>query len=135
MIKRICATIIIICCFILSYNTLSYGQSEISEQEAKDFIAHYFSSLKNGDTEQLLSMLTGAYKKERQNLLKNTQYSDFLRNINADLTFEIVDMNVINGSKMAVNIIITRQESIEKLKLILISENNILKIYDEQVVP
>ena len=136
MIKKSIGLLIFIFCFFLIYITKPYSQDEYFKYESADLIDHYFSSLQNGDTKQLLSMLTGPYKKKRQNLLENNlQYAEFVRKINADLTFEIVDMNVLDDRKIAVDIIVTRQDSIEKLKLILIREDQILKIYDEQLVP
>lgn len=68
-------------------------------------------------------------------MLENSQYAEFLRKINDDLSYEITDMHAIGDKKMVADIIIKRQDSIEKLELVIIREEQVLKIYDEMLNP
>lgn len=117
--------------FSLCYTVSLYAQSS----EVETTIEDYFTHLKNGDTEGILSSLTNPFYSQRRKLLtENSEYSEFLRDTYKDAYMEIKNIKTIKkGDRRVVDVEIyfNAQEPPLKTTFVLKRENDLWKISEE----
>ena len=130
---------LIIVSFVIGPTTL-YSQEEIAAtDEAKRVLEQYFYSMKNGNTSQILNLITGPLLKKRERLLKyNTQYGNFLRERYKNANLFITSMGFTHNNKLSLKASIVFDDQ-QKLDLIFTfseegSDGN-LKIYSKEKIP
>jgi len=97
-ITRIIATVILIAC-----SSLSSAQESGMEIRARDLVSRYFAALAQGDTETVLSLIGGELLLNRQRLLENPEYSDYLSTNYWNSTISVVHSRKIAANLVAVD--------------------------------
>lgn len=119
---------------ILSLSLYSVRNAQAQEREVEAVVENYFSYLKNGDIEGILSSLTDPILNERRKLLEeNTAYPEFLRENYEGSYMEIKSIKKIKGDGRSVNVEIYFEEPGPplKTKFILKKVDNTWKISEE----
>ena len=83
----------------------SYSQELIINwDQAESVLYEYFDMLKNGNTSDMLGLLTGPLLKKRERLLRyNPRYVDFLRERYRDAQFVVNSRKPIDNNKLALD--------------------------------
>ena len=110
-----------------------------STDEAKTVLEKYFSCLKNGNTSEILNLITGPLLKKREALLRNyAPYGSFLQNHYKDAYLVITSDIFIRKDLLSLRASIYSNAQ-DKTDFIFnfISEgsNGSLKIYSEEEIP
>lgn len=119
---------------VLSLSLYSVRNIQAQEYEVEAAVESYFSYLKNGDTDGILSLLTDPVLSERRKLLEeNTTYPEFLRENYRGSDMEIKRVREIKGERksVAVEIYFEQPGPPLKTKFILERVDNSWKISEE----
>lgn len=89
----------------LAFQGKSYSQELfINWDQAESVLYDYFDMLKDGNTSDMLGLLTGPLLKKREKLLRyNPQYNDFLRERYRDAQFVVNSRKPIDNNKLALD--------------------------------
>ncbi len=119
---------------VLMISSLYCRMPNLHAQEEEAEIESFFSYLKSGDREGVLSLLTEPLLSERRELLEdNPEYSGFLKETYRSASIKIKNTEEIGQDKRAVNVDIyfSDQEPPLETKFILKRENGSWKISEE----
>lgn len=100
---------LIITLFLVMIPFLSASEGYTIDYDLQMTVTKLFNSLKEGDVNVLSSLLSESYLKHRQNLLKNPNYPDFLRNLYKDTEFKIVNVKSVSTNRVTVEIEIIKK--------------------------
>ena len=89
----------------LAFQGKSHSQELfVNWDQAESVLYDYFDMLKNGNTSEMLGLLTGPLLKKRERLLRyNPRYVDFLRERYRDAQFVVNSRKPIDNNKLALD--------------------------------
>ena len=128
---------LIIASLVMGPTTL-YSQKKITDRdEAERILEQYFYGLKNGNTSEILNLITGPLLKKRERLLRyNTQYGTFLKEKYEYAQFSIIGYRFIDNSKITFDVeIVFRDQNSFKREFVIVEDMGFLKIYSEEESP
>ena len=111
-----------------------FAEERIDQKMAQLVLNDYFISLKNGDTAQILSLLTGPVLEKRERLLRyNPTYGSFLKEKYENVQFLIHGYRFISDFEIFfdIQVILNDQSSLEK-EFMIVQEGGVTKIYSEE---
>ena len=115
----------------------SYSQELIINwDQAESVLYDYFDMLKDGNTSDMLGLLTGPLLKKRERLLRyNPRYGDFLRERYRDAQFVVNSRKPIDNNKLALDASVHFKDR-QKLdiRFILVIENSRFRISLEKEI-
>ena len=138
--KTLRYNLFLLCFFMVGlmvWPTMLHSQeTAIAANEAQRVLEQYFSSLKNGDTSEILALMTGPLLKKREGVLKNNaQYGDFLRERYSGVNFIITPGAFMYHNRLSLRASIVFSDQ-QKLDLIYSfakeGSGGSLKIYSEE---
>jgi ABC-type transporter MlaC component len=122
---------------LMAWPTMLYCQEDAAAIfEASSVLGKYFSSLKNGDTSEILNLITGPLLKKREGVLKNnTQYGAFLRERYNGANFIINPEAYMQNNRLSLraSIVFSNQQKLNLTYTFARDANDgSLKIYSEE---
>jgi len=121
-------------------STILYSQEEVAAtNEAKKVLERYFNCLKNGNTSEILNLITGPLLKKREGLLRNnSEYGGFLRNHYKDAYLVIMPESFSQNGLLSLraSIYFNAQDRTDFIfNFVSDGSNGSFKIYSEEEIP
>ncbi len=96
-------------------------------------LVQYFDALRTGDLQMLRSLLSDELLKRRSKALNNPRYSEFLKSIYGQATFEVTNTNQSTSDQISVDIEVTSDRKTQlKETIIFIKEQGEWKLHRDR---